>query len=189
MSYQNVIQTIKKKYPESIVEEGQNSGQKEITLTPKKRALLLTDGSLTILLEAFAGSEIKISGLKQKTIPANEKLADELKINSGEELNEREVILSAEQKPLVYARSYGVISRLSKGARNDILNTDIPIGKILKKHKVEMHREIKEIGIISNAKIAKILNLSNNNKILWRSYTIIQKNVPLMKIEEYFGKV
>jgi NADH-quinone oxidoreductase subunit C len=32
MSYKNVIQTIQKKFPGSIVKEGQNSGQKEITL-------------------------------------------------------------------------------------------------------------------------------------------------------------
>ena len=162
----------------------------EIDLTPFLRACLLTDGSLTILLEAFTGNEIKISGLKQKTISSNEKLSKELKINSGEKLNEREVILSAEQKPLVYARSYAVISRLSNDAKNDILNTDIPIGKILKKHKVEMHREIREIRIKSDEKIAKILNLNNknNDKILWRSYVIIQNNVPLMKIEEYFGR-
>ena len=161
--------------------------EKEINLTPFLRACLLTDGSLTTLLEALTGSEIKISGLKQKTIPADEKLSGELKINFGEELNEREVVLSAEQKPLVYAKSYSVISRLSDDAKSDILNTDLPIGKILKKHKVEVHREIKEIGLESDAKIAGILNL-NNNKILWRSYMLIQKNVPLMKIEEYFGK-
>jgi len=161
--------------------------EKEINLTPFLRACLLTDGSLTTLLEALTGSEIKISGLKQKTIPADEKLSWELKINFGEELNEREVVLSAEQKPLVYAKSYSVISRLSDDAKNDILNTDLPIGKILKKHKVEVHREIKEIGLESDAKIAGILNL-NNNKILFRSYLIIKKSVPLMKIEEYFGK-
>ena len=32
MSYQNVIQTIKKKFPGSIEKEGQNGGQREITL-------------------------------------------------------------------------------------------------------------------------------------------------------------
>ena len=162
--------------------------EEECTLTPTQRAALLTDGSLTILLEAFEGSEIKISGLKQKIIPADEKFVGELKITSGEELNEREVILSAGKKPLVYAKSYAVISRLSDDAKNDILNTDLPIGKILKKHKVEVHREIKEIGLKSDARIAGILNL-NNNKILFRSYMIIQKSVPLMKIDEYFGEI
>lgn len=161
--------------------------EEQIKITPFLRACLLTDGSLTILLESFTGHEIKISGLEQKTIPADEKISKELKINPGEKLNEREVILSAEQKPLVYARSYAVISRLSNRAKKDILNTDTPIGKILKKHKVEVHREILEIGIKTEPKIAKILN--KNNKILWRSYMIIQKNMPLMKIEEYFGEI
>ena len=36
MSYKNVIQTIQKKFPEEIVKEGQNNGQKEITLAPGK---------------------------------------------------------------------------------------------------------------------------------------------------------
>jgi len=32
MSYKNVIQTIQKKFPEAVVKEGQNNGQREITL-------------------------------------------------------------------------------------------------------------------------------------------------------------
>jgi len=162
--------------------------EKEIHITPFLRALLLTDGSITTLLEAFKSCEIKITGLKQKIVEADEKLSEELNINPGEMINEREVILSAEQKPLVYAKSYAVILRLDICAKNDILKTNAPIGKILKKHKVETHREIQEIGIKSDAEIAKILNL-NNNKILFRIYLIIHKNMPLMKIEEYFGEI
>ena len=32
MSYKNVIQTIQKKFPEAVIKEGQNNGQREITL-------------------------------------------------------------------------------------------------------------------------------------------------------------
>ena len=32
MSYKNVIQTIQKKFPEAVIKEGQNTGQKEVTL-------------------------------------------------------------------------------------------------------------------------------------------------------------
>ena len=32
MSYKNVIQTIQKQFPEAVIKEGQNNGQKEITL-------------------------------------------------------------------------------------------------------------------------------------------------------------
>jgi len=160
----------------------------EIGLTPFLRALLLTDGSITTLLEAFTNREVKVAGLKQKTISSGNELAVELNINPGEELNEREVILSAGDVPVVYAKSYAVISRLGGDARNDILKTDVPIGKILRRHKLETHREIREIGLKHDDKIAGILNL-NNDKILFRSYVIIQKNVPLMKIEEYFGRI
>lgn len=160
----------------------------EVKVTPLLRALLLTDGSITTLLEAFIGCEIKVAGLKQKTVSSNDALANELNVNSGEELNEREVILLAGNEPVVYAKSYAVISRLGDDAGNDILKTDIPIGKILRRHKLETHREIMEIGFKHDEKIAGILKL-NNDKILWRSYVIIRKNVPLMKIEEYFGKI
>jgi beta-ribofuranosylaminobenzene 5'-phosphate synthase len=162
--------------------------ENEISVTPFLRALLLTDGSITTLLEAFTNLEIKVAGLKQKTVPAGDELAVELNINPGEELNEREVILLAGNAPVVYAKSYAVIPRLDGEARNDILKTDIPIGKILRRHKLETHREIREIGLKQDDKIAGILNL-NKDKILFRSYVIIQKNVPLMKIEEYFGRI
>ena len=162
--------------------------ENEISVTPFLRALLLTDGSITTLLEAFTNLEIKVAGLKQKTVPAGDELAVELNINPGEELNEREVVLLAGSAPVVYAKSYAVISRLDGEARNDILKTDVPIGKILRRHKLETHREIREIGLKHDDKIAGILNL-DGNKILFRSYVIIRKNVPLMKIEEYFGRI
>ncbi len=165
-----------------------NEIEEHISLTPFHRACLLTDGSLTILLEAFTNSKIKISALKQKTVFPDKKLIKELKINSDEKLNEREVILSANEKPVVYAKSYSVISRLCDPAKTDILNTDVPIGKILKKHKVETHREITEIGMKTDTKIAGILNLTGD-EILWRSYIIIKENLPLMMIEEYFGEI
>jgi NADH-quinone oxidoreductase subunit C len=36
MSYKNVIQTIQKKFPEAVIKEGQNFGQREVSLAPSE---------------------------------------------------------------------------------------------------------------------------------------------------------
>jgi len=161
--------------------------QEKKELSEQQKALLVTDGAVTTLLEAFTGSKINVVAKNQKVIKVNEKLAKELKIKNGEDVNERMVFLvdSNTHKPLVYAESYTPFSRLSNEFKEDILRKDIPIGKILKKHKIESRREIKDIDLKNNQELSKLLGLERDTHFLWRDYLIIHKNLPFMKIEEY----
>ena len=156
-------------------------------LAPQQKALLATDGSSTSLLEAFTNTKIKVLGAeKQRIIEAGGDIALELRVNAGEELNKRCVLLSAEDNVLVYAESHTPLSRLSADIREDILGTDMPIGKILKKHRIESRREILDIGVTSSEKIRRELKLNKEDPVLYKKYLIIHNDLPLMKIEEYF---
>lgn len=156
--------------------------EKKHELSPVQRALLISDGSTTTLLEAFTGKKVRVIGREQCIIPADYKLAEELKIEQNSTVSKRTVHLINDRpsRILAYAVSHTPVERLPEGFRRDVISTDIPIGKILKKHKIETRREIKEIGFLTSGKFIF------GSACFYRKYLIIHKNSPLMKIEEYF---
>ncbi len=157
----------------------------KLTLSPLQRALLTSNGSTTTLLEAFTGKEVEVRGRQQRIIPADSRLAEELQVEHKSAISERIVhLINAESsKTLAYAISYTPIERLSTELRKDVQSTDIPIGKILKRHKLETRREIKKIGFQRDTKFTEIFGVEC---CIYRMYLIICNSTPLMKIEEYF---
>lgn len=157
----------------------------KLKLSPQQRALLISNGSTTTLLEAFTGKEVAVSGRQQRIIPADSHLAEELQVEQKSAISERIVHLInvGGSSTLAYAISYTPVERLSTELRRDVQSTDIPIGKILKRHKLETRREIKRIGFQRDAKFTEIFG---SECCIYRTYLIIHNNLPLMKIEEYF---
>lgn len=156
--------------------------EKKYRLTPVQRALLISDGSTTTLLEAFTGRAVEVKGREQRIILADPSLAKELQIEPNSKVSRREVHLinSDSSRILAYAVSYTPVERLPEGFKKDVQGSDIPIGKILKKHQIETRREIKEIRFFRHSKIFGPAGC------IYRSYLIIHNSSPLMKIEEYF---
>ena len=169
MSLLNSVQEIEKKYG----------------LSALQRALLISDGSTTTLLEAFTGQTVMVKGRNQSIVRADARLASELQVEPKSEISKRIVHLvsGGSSEILAYAISYTPIERLSPALLHDVQRTDIPIGKILKKHKIESRREIKEIGYLRDAHCTEIFGLECG---IYRTYLIIHQNAPFMKIEEYF---
>jgi beta-ribofuranosylaminobenzene 5'-phosphate synthase len=157
-------------------------------LSPLQTLLLLTDGSVTTLLEAISGDEVSVTTLSQVVAAPGKDVAAALEIGPGEMVNHRTVVLknSRTREVLVYAVSYTPLLRLEPGFTDDLMRADIPIGKILKKHAIESRREIQRIGI--RKKDAAITRAFGNRPgpFLFRDYTIIRAGKPLMMIEEFF---
>lgn len=147
--------------------------------------MLTTDGSVTRILEAL-GYDVNIKAIKQEIVSADKKLSKELNISLGEPVNHRVVIIES-KIPLIYAVSYMPIKRLNKNFKfkRDVMNANIPIGKILKKHHIESRREIEYIGVEKpNDSIKNIFN--TNELILARTYNIIHRGEILIRINEKF---
>ena len=67
------------------------------------------------------------------------------------------------------------------------MRADIPIGKILKKHRIESRREISDIRLASpNAEIRQRFGAGPESQFLSRTYRIIRNDLPFMAIEELF---
>jgi len=159
-------------------------------LSDRLKALLVTDGSVTTLLEAFTGGTVSVVGLQQGMEDAGVREAYLLRILRGEKVNRREVLLVAgDGHNLEYAVSHTPLSRLTPESRDDVLHTDLPIGKILASHDIESRREIINAGLTSAPEIVGLLEMPAGSRVPWREYLIIQHGQPLMKIMEFFGRV
>jgi beta-ribofuranosylaminobenzene 5'-phosphate synthase len=157
-------------------------------LSPLQTILLLTDGSVTTLLEAISGDEVSVTTLSQVVATPGKDVAAALEIETSEMVNHRTVVLknSRTGEVLVYAVSYTPLLRLESGFTEDLMRADIPIGKILKKHAIESRREILHIGVRgSDEAITQVLG-NRPGPFLFRSYKIIRSGEPLMLIEEFF---
>ncbi len=158
-------------------------------LSPVQKILLGTDGSVTQLLEAVTGHAIAIRTLVQEVVPAGAEVAGRLNIEEGGMVNHRIVeIRDAETGGvLIYAVSETPLARLSPEFKDDLMRADIPIGKIISRHRIEARREI------LNAKVAPaddttstIFSILRSEPMLSRDYRIIHRGEPLIFITEQF---
>ncbi|NYT07757.1 MAG: DUF98 domain-containing protein, partial [Methanomicrobiales archaeon] len=158
-------------------------------LPPFQTVLLLTDGSVTTLLEAISGAEVCVRTVAQDVVPAGEQVAARLDIRPGDPVNHRvvELVNCTTGGILIYAVSHTPLGRLEPGFRDDLMRADIPIGKILKKHRIESRREISDIRLVSpGPDIRGRFGAGPETRFLSRTYRIIRNDLPFMAIEELF---
>lgn len=149
-----------------------------------QKILLSTDGSITAILDVLYG-KIDFTTIKQHIEKASKEVAEHLKIEEGNEVASRIILMHKEDKPLIHALSYIPLERLSKDMEFDLRSGEIPIGRILKKYEVESRREIKNIHIEKpNKYIEEIFNTDED--VLTRDYDIIKNGEIFMWIEEIF---
>lgn len=158
----------------------------KLQLSPLQRIILTTDGSITTVLEALFG-EVMVETRLQKLARANRRMARLLGIERGEEVNVREVSLNSMHRALVYAVSLTPIGRIEESFREEIMKEDVPIGRILKKLKIEYRREIRDYSAVGAGKnIAQALGLNRNELLLRRNYHIFREGKVMMNITEFF---
>jgi beta-ribofuranosylaminobenzene 5'-phosphate synthase len=151
--------------------------------------LLLTDGSVTTLLEAISGSDVCVKTISQNVVPAGGPVAELLDIAPGDPVNHRivELVNCTTGEILIYAVSHTPLERLEPGFREDLMRADIPIGKILKKHRIESRREISDIRLVSpDPDLRHRFGAGPETPFLSRTYRIIRNDLPFMAIEEMF---
>ena len=163
----------------NMVEE--NYGKK---FSNTQKILMTTDGSITAILDVLHG-KIDLKTLEQHFEPATEESAALVNVDVGDEVNFREIVMHKDNQPLIYAKSYIPLKRLTDEVKNDLTRADIPIGRILKKYNFETRREINIIKIERPSET--LIELYNTDEdFLARDYTIIKDGEILMWIKEYF---
>ena len=138
-----------------------------------------TDGSVTLLLELLTGKTIYVKTIEQDVVKADPETAGLLEIEEGDEINNRLVTLSADGTVYVLARSLSAIKRMPQDVRSDLMRADIPIGKILREHKLETRRDILKMEFVHS-------DFFGDVPVLSREYRIIYKGKVFMWINECF---
>jgi len=157
-------------------------------LSKAQRLLLMTDGSITTLLEVLTGQPVVVKTLLQQVVKADVERAVELDIEEGDSINYRVVVLKNQNNdsPLIYAESYTPIARLQKEFRHDLMKADVPIGRILAQRRIESRREIRLIDTTSNDELGDLFGVPHSVPLLSRTYDIISHGMVLMRITETF---
>lgn len=158
-------------------------------LSPPQRMLLATDGSVTSLLEILSRSPVEVVTRVQEVRPADRVTADLLEVEPGTEVNYRVVDLKNKTtgEVLLFAVSFTPLSRLEPAFRADLMRADIPIGRILRQHRIEARREILEMRVErAEEGLARTFGICLGEPLLTRRYHIIRQDKPLISIQEAF---
>jgi beta-ribofuranosylaminobenzene 5'-phosphate synthase len=158
-------------------------------LSAPQRILLGTDGSVTNLLEVLTCSRVNVVTRAQEVNPADPSAADLLNVPVGDPVNYRvvDLVRSDTGEILLHAVSYTPLSRLEPGFRSDLMRADIPIGRILRTHRIEARREIREMAVVqADPALARTFGIHDGEPLLSRRYQIIHHDQPLIAIQESF---
>jgi chorismate-pyruvate lyase len=157
------------------------------SLAPFQRVLLVTDGTLTEILEAMVLERIRLVKVSQRVIPAAASHAL-LEPNPGESLIERKILLQGERshRHYVYAESLIAVDRLSQSFRDELLGSGTPLGRLWLEHKLETFKELKEVRCQPANGLCHYFDCADTTPLLARTYRVLSASKPAMVITEYF---
>ncbi|MCC0177683.1 DUF98 domain-containing protein [Waterburya agarophytonicola K14] len=167
-----------------------NFKPKQATLPVKsflQRLMLVTDGRITDIIQAYSGETVEAVKLHQKLVKCDSQLSS-LQLESKQQVIERSIVLqgTTSKTNYLYADSYLVLERLDPEIRNKLIFSRQPIGKLLRENKIETYREIIDCGIEPAGKLAKYFKIEANAEIIYRTYLVLMNGLPAMQITEKF---
>lgn len=153
-----------------------------------QRVLLISDGTLTDIVETAFLEPIRLVKLKLEVAPAAQAI-DALELPVGEPVMHREILLQGQQsgENYVYAQSSIALNALPDKFREELVNTDIPLGRLWVQHRLETRKEILKVwhipaGEWPSSHFSKLMD----SGLLARSYRVFCGGRPIMLISEYF---
>jgi chorismate-pyruvate lyase len=148
------------------------------SLPPFLRALLVTDGTVTKIIEAYFWEPVVVDTLRQEFVTA----ADEIPwvhIEGGERIMVRRARLRGGDSCRSFAHAFSVIrTELIPGHfRQRLIDREIGIGMLIRDSGLESYREVLEVGVEPDA---------DGSESVFRTYRIIIAGEPVILITETF---
>lgn len=176
--------------PATMVTE-QDRAKHEVwqSLGSRTKALLSTDGTLTLLLDAFSGESIETVLLGQYAESADAVGSrSTMSLAPNEATTRREVVLrtARSKRNLVYAESRIADARLPQKLRAPLMQGTFPIGLLMRSARIESFRELLDWGIHPLDEAPCPNACFDATELVYRSYHIVVAGRPLMHITEYF---
>jgi len=157
------------------------------SLEPLQRVLLVTDGTLTEILEAAFLERIQLVKVLQQVVPTTSSHAW-LDWKDDEAVLERRVLLRGERnrRNYVYAESLIAIDRLEPAFRQGLVESNLPLGRLWLVHKLETYKEMIEVRSQSAGELSSYFECSHTALLLIRRYRVFSARKPVMIITEHF---
>ncbi len=153
-------------------------------ITPYHRALMSIDGTVTKFIEAFRMEPVRVTVVSQE----HRALAEDhewLEAGAGTPVIAREVTLrgALSNRFYAFAPSLLVVERLPSAVREQLADHPHGIGRIISEANLETRRDILWYG---REQLEPPPPGSNHTMYLSRTYRIIERERPLMLINEKF---
>lgn len=157
------------------------------SLSHFQKILLIADGTLTNILEAFLNEPIGVVKLSEKIISITEDIWP-LEIQVGTEVIERQILLQGKmsKRNWLYADSIIVLERIEEQFREKLIRSHVPIGKLWVAHKTETFKEIVTYALEQAGDLSDYFEMKREDKLLSRTYRVFSSHLPVMMITEKF---
>ncbi|PID34470.1 MAG: 4-hydroxybenzoate synthetase [Thiotrichales bacterium] len=182
MSTVNFFSSNKKNHPDQHFLNG---------LSRFQRILMVTDGTVTELLEQYAEETIKVCKLSEKI----DIEFDELLPNHRHHITKsdlpvltRTILLQGQttKKNWLYAQSSIFLDNLQAGFRSDLLASREPIGRLWEKYRCETFKRILDFEKRPAGESGEYFNLPADSTLLSRTYSVYSGGKLIMIITEMF---
>lgn len=152
-----------------------------------QRILLGTDGTVTHILEAYAGEPIEVVKLLHERGAPSEVDAD-LDVDGNDEVLRRQVLLRGRhsRRNLLYAEAVVALGRVEAAFLEGLVTTDKPIGVLLAERRTETFREILHVGRERAGAVGTHFGLEESAAVISRRYRIVHAHRPVILITERF---
>ena len=155
-------------------------------LPPFLRALLVTDGTVTKILEAYFWEPVSVETLMQETV-TTEQAIHWIDVKPETEVLVRQARLKGMHSGNVYATAFSVIrpERIPASFRRRLIDREIGIGVLIRDSGLESYREVMEVGVEPKRLGAEAVMLHPDDRV-FRTYRIIIEGTPVILITESF---
>ncbi|MPZ65289.1 MAG: DUF98 domain-containing protein [Pseudonocardiaceae bacterium] len=150
------------------------------------RILLATDGTVTTILEAYAGESIEAIRLTQSIQPARPEDAELLAVDAGSPMISRQVLLRGVYSGMVFLHGESLIvpERLSPSIIERLGSTNQPVGVLLRTSRVETFREVLAVGEQRAGSYGAYFGSDEDAVLLFRTYRVFSRGQPVVLITE-----
>lgn len=150
-----------------------------------QQVLLTTNGTVTEVLEAYAGEPILVVKLCQSFEQPTSRTRLEV---DDQRLLTRTVTLQGARSgtTFLHADSHIAADRVPAGMLNALLETRRPLGRLLNEHRVESYWESVAAGVMAANSFGTYFGVAPESDLLYRTCLIHVGGRPLIRITEKF---
>lgn len=156
-----------------------------------QRILMITDGTVTEMLEQQIAEKIKVRKLHEKIdthfddlIPSHQ----DYLTHSSLPILSRTILLEgqATKKNWIYAESSILLDNLHLDFRSDLLASREPIGRLWEKYQYETFKTILDFDKREAGELGEYFGLPASSILISRTYEVSSNKKPIMVITEIF---